>query len=420
MKKFILCFLVLCTSFALISCVPNESKNNTDPKEEKEKIMTNHAVYDGVALPDELWQKPIYFFSKKDDRDEDERIKALYMRSDYDGNESYAFGYLGVPDGADEMRKCPAILLIHGGAGSAYWHWVKKWVDRGYVALALDYEGHVATKTATMDSPYTELYVKSEYPAPYNQNYNDSSKPLEQTWMYYAVSTAITGNSLLHYLPQVNEQQIGVCGVSWGGVITSIITGYDDRFAFSVPIYCAVGLKDGYGHISDYYQKNPAALVWDDATGIKNVDTPIFFVLPNNDFSMSPLPATKLYNECKNARVSYFDRMLHSQSIAAACAEVYDFADEIVYGKQILAKVESEPTADAKPIKLKLAQDQSIESATVFYCDEEPSGDTSWSRRRAIVSGNVITYSVPEGAKYFYIKTEDNFGRVVTTGIVTV
>ena len=37
------------------------------------------------------------------------------------------------------------------------------------------------------------------------------------------VGTATLGNSLLHGLPEADPQRIGVCGVSWGGVITSMM-----------------------------------------------------------------------------------------------------------------------------------------------------------------------------------------------------
>lgn len=410
-----LCFGCGCTGGGTESGTSTGSSDSSGNMRE----FTNHAVFDAVSLPDELWQTPETLRSEKDDRPEDARIQSYYMRSDYNGAESYAFAYLGVPDGASENNKKPAVLLIHGGAGSAYWHWVKNWVDRGYVALALDFEGHVPQKTATMDSPYTELYVKSEYPAPNNQNYNDSKKPIEQTWMYYAVQTAILGNSMLHSLPYVDVYNVGVCGVSWGSVITSIITGYDDRFAFSVPIYCAVGLKDDYGLISDCYAKNPDALVWDNADGIKAVNTPIYFVLPNNDFSMSPLPASRLYEECKNAKLTLYRGVLHSQSIAAAMFEVYDFADEIVTGRQKLIKINTQPDANGAPVSVTVPEGSKLDSAVLMYISEEPANGVTWSRQRCQIAGDIITYSVPENAKYFYIAAEDDFGRVVATKIVT-
>lgn len=109
------------------------------------------------------------------------------------------------------------------------------WVNRGYVALAPDLEGHVPLESGRMSSAPAELYERSAYPAPQNKNYGDAALPLDETWMYYAASTAILGNSLLHSLDMVDRYKIGVCGVSWGGVVTSVVSGYDDRFAFPFP-----------------------------------------------------------------------------------------------------------------------------------------------------------------------------------------
>ena len=380
--------------------------------------MTNHAVFDAVDLPDSLWQAPEFNRAPEEDRTEDERIKSYYMRSDYNGQESYAFAYLGVPEDASEQSKKPAVLLIHGGAGSAYWHWVRNWVERGYVALALDLEGHVPTKTATMSSPYTELYTKSQYTAPTNANFMDANKPIEQTWMYYAVQTCILGNSLLHSLPYVDNYKIGACGVSWGSVITAIITGYDDRLAFSIPIYCAVGLADDYGLISDCYKNFPAALVWDNPEGIKRVNTPIYFILPNNDFSMSPLPASRLYEQCKNATLTYVEGMLHSQDIAASVVDAYDFAGQAISGKQVFVKVKAQPSASGTPVEVILPQNCEINRASLYYTSDEPVASGTWSRRKATVNGSVITYSIPDDAKYFYIRIEDSNERVVSTKIV--
>lgn len=244
-------------------------------REEEKREMTMHAVYDGVALPDSLWQAPQYYRDTQNDRSDAGiagEIQALYYRSDYLGEESYAFAFLGIPEGASAQSKKPAVLLIHGGGGTAYWQWVREWVNRGYVALAMDLEGHVPKPEGTSDNMPADLYVDSQYNAPHNSNYGDAALPVEQTWMYYAVSTSILGNSLLHSLDFVDRYKVGVCGVSWGGVITSIISGYDDRFAFSVPIYCSLNLAESRGGtLSSYYRAHPEARVWDDDEGLSRV-----------------------------------------------------------------------------------------------------------------------------------------------------
>ena len=288
LKKCALVSLALCLAApALCGC----GKEGENEKPEEKREMTNHAVYDRVSLPDSLWQAPKIIEDTENDRTETGiggTIKAIYYRSDYDGQESYAFAFLGIPEGASADDKKPAVLLVHGGGGTAYWQWVKEWVNRGYVALAMDLEGHVPKKEGTSDNMPADLYTKSQYPAPHNQNYGDADLPIEQTWMYYAVSTAILGNSLLHGLDYVDIYKVGVCGVSWGGVITSIISGYDDRFAFSVPIYCSLNLAEAKGgNLNGYYRAHPAARVWDDDEGLSRVETPLFFLAMNDDVNKS-------------------------------------------------------------------------------------------------------------------------------------
>ena len=37
--------------------------------------------------------------------------------------------------------------------------------------------------------------------------------------------------------PEVQDEQVGLMGVSWGGIISSIVLGIDQRFAFTIPVY---------------------------------------------------------------------------------------------------------------------------------------------------------------------------------------
>ena len=62
--------------------------------------------------------------------------------------------------------------------------------------------------------------------------------------MYHAVADTILAHSLLRSHPNVNPENIGVMGISWGGVITSTVVGIDTRFAFGIPTY-------GCGHLAN-------------------------------------------------------------------------------------------------------------------------------------------------------------------------
>lgn len=391
--------------------------------------MTNHAVYDGVELPDSLWQTPQYFEASEYDRTEREiqgRIKAIFYRSDYDGEESYAFAYLGIPEGASASDKRPAVLLVHGGGGTAYWQWVKEWVNRGYVALAMDLEGHVPKPDGTSDNMPADLYTDSEYETPHNQNYGDANLPIEKTWMYYAVSTAIRGNSLLHGLDCVNVYKTGVCGVSWGGVITSIISGYDDRFAFSIPVYCSLNLAEcGGGNLTGYYKNHAAARVWDDDEGLSRADTPILFLAMNNDPNAYPDSISYTAERCKNAQVAFVRDWAHSHSHAFARPEPYAFADGIVKGGEGLLRVETQPEGSAGTVRFTAPEGAQVK-AYVAYTGGDMKKLPSWEHRRLTIENGSVSYEITEEMKnevggevtWFYIWFIDSQNRVTSTTAV--
>ena len=389
--------------------------------------MTNHAVYDKVALPDSLWTMPEY--DRDEDNDRTDRgikgeIRAIYYRSDYMDAENYAFAYLGIPTGASAQNKKPAVLLLHGGGGTAFWQWVAEWVNRGYVALAVDLEGHVPKKNGTTDMMPSDLYDRSEWSAPQNQNYGDTDKSIEQTWMYYAVSTAIRGNSLLHGLDYVNKYQVGVCGISWGGVITSIITGYDDRFVFSAPIYCSLNLTDSVGgFLAGLYKKYPAARVWDTDEGLKRVNTPVFLLAMNNDPNAYIDSLSATVASCKNGQIALLRNWAHGHSAAIERSETYAFADGIVKGSGLVKITDTKPAGESGSVRFTVPEGVTVKDAYIAYSGWDGDGIPAFQYGKLSVSGNTVAYRITDQmhddaggeVTWFYIALTDSLGRTVST-----
>lgn len=399
---------VLCFAMVLVSVVSTQACD----KEPEGRKMTNGPVYDAVNFPRELWDAPAY--ERDEQRDRNDEVKAIWYTTYCNGVETKAFAYLGIPKEATEKDPAPAVLLLHGGAGTAYYEWVQMWVDRGFVALAPDLEGHVPTQDGRMTSEPSVLYTKSEYISLQNQNYADASLPVEQTWMYYAAVTAFLGNSLLHSIPQADVQRIGVCGVSWGGVLTSIITGYDDRFAFSVPIYCSLNIAGNGGFLAEFYKEHPGALVWDDDRGLTKVTTPILFYTANTDSvnACSVLSVSKTYERCQNARLLIMDGFLHSQYYAANAIEPYLFAESIVGRGRAFAKAVRQPSAaDATFVY----DGDAAQEARIWYtADDVAVMAASWSSQRLEANGRQISCVLPSDARYFYIAVDDGGGGITS------
>ena len=401
------------TVSCLVAAGCSSKTSNEQPPSSPKREFHNYPVYDAVDFSLDLWQKQEYKFCPEYDRKESDcNIKGVFLRHDYKGEESYAFGYLGYPENFSEKNTYPAVLLVHGGGGTAYYEWVKAWNDRGYVAFAIDTEGHIPKESGTVANAPADLYTKSEYSAPHNQNYADADKsPIEETWMYYAVSLAVRANSFLRRLDYVDADKVGICGISWGGIITSITTGYDDRFAFSIPIYCTLNNYGSTGNIPSYYNDHANAVVWDDDTGLSNVKTPILFLAGISDINQTPQTVSKTASHCKNARISLVKGFLHSHAHALGREEPFAFADEIIFGKKTMATFENDDLSTANgTLKVVTPKGVTVNGSMLVY------SDSPWSvEYMPIENGRItITKTITTGG-YYYVCVETSGGLITST-----
>ena len=152
----------------------------------------------------------------------------------YQGKPTHVFAWLGLP--AERTGKVPGVVLVHGGGGTAFKEWVQKWNEQGFAAISIAVEGQ--TDERIPDAPPGAQWKRHAAAGPARTGvYGDSAAPLTDQWMYHAVADVVLAHSLLRSLPEVDATHVGVCGISWGGIITSTVVGIDARFAFGIPIY---------------------------------------------------------------------------------------------------------------------------------------------------------------------------------------
>lgn len=378
--------------------------------QEVKREMHNYSVYSsGVDYPSTFWEAPEYRYDESLDK---EGCKALYIRSDYDGEESYAFAYLGIPEDGKVIH--PAVLLLHGGGGTAYVEWVNAWVDRGYVALAVDLEGHVPLESGKITDYPANLYTSSQYRTPHNTNLADDNVDIDKTWLYYATKTGIIANSFLHNLEGVDPYKIGVCGISWGGFITSIIGGYDDRFAFMIPIYCHIGISEASTPIAGYLMSHPLFKIFDKTEALSLISTPTNLIVSNADIHGSLTAATELKDIMQNCSLSIIDRFPHSHADALYEIEPYNFANSVLANQEQISFID---LLDEK-VQVNIPDDYEVLSTTIYYTSDKVGYQAQWYKKEGTIEEGIVNTNLESDVAAYYVSIMDGLGSIHTSNLV--
>ena len=361
----------------------------------------------------------------------------------YDGanigdNKTKVFAYIGFPAEASS-QKVPAIVLVHGGGGHAFAEWVKMWNDRGYAAIAMDNTGFVPSKEGKglagreLDDKswwqhglWEEFAEEGYVNAPINDEMASYGKPLDEQWMYHAVACTIVAHNILRADERVDNTRIGITGISWGGVITSLAIGYDTRYAFAVPIYGSGYLDVSHGWMLDRFGNEPTKKQWSAAHRFDKVTMPTLWSCFPDDTPFSVNSNSLSYEDTKNAGaiLSMRQGMGHSHLRGWTPPESYRFADSVVKGGLPLTACVTEPAGRAFSFEIAVPTDASAVTARIVYITEPLSYskkaeedktvtiDQRWQFAPCTVEGNTVSGTLPAEAVDYYVElatvTDDN------------
>ncbi len=303
-------------------------------------------------------------------------IQAItYDGVDLAGKHTKVFAHIGFPENAE--GPVPAVVLIHGGSGHTDDIWIKLWMNRGYAAIAMDttgffpqspmeicQEGVKGSWERNLCEPFAEDgYVVS----PHCSSMRDGDLPVTDQWMFHAVSQAILANNILRNDPRVDSAKIGTVGISWGGVIASILIGVDTRFAFAVPIYGA-GYLGGLGACCENFRQ-PNVRHWLAEKYFDRVKTPAMWLGWNDDISFSVECNTLSYADTRHIKgtcLSMKHNMHHSHYSGYVPGESYWFADRITRGEEV-PMPDAVYTYGSREISFSCAAP--VKSVRLFYID---------------------------------------------------
>ena len=111
-----------------------------------------------------------------------------------------------------EGDTCPAMVLVHGGRGTAFDEWVRLWNGRGYAAIAVDLCG-CAPRIPT---PQTGIkYDRHDFAGPegWDASFQQMHQKTEDQWQFHAITALLRAHTIIANAKGVDPDRIGITGI---------------------------------------------------------------------------------------------------------------------------------------------------------------------------------------------------------------
>jgi len=374
---------------------------------------------------DELSKPPEFTWE-----DSEGSVRSLfYAGESYQEKPTRVFAYYATPgslQGDTKLDKdLPAVVLVHGGGGTAFREWAELWAKRGYAAIAMDLAGHRPQENVNQQQRENRTRLADGGPDQGDdEKFGSVDKAADQQWPYHAVANVIRAHSLIRSFAEVDPDRTAVTGISWGGYLTCIVSGLDSRFKAAVPVYGCGFLHENSAWIDRLGRMSPEqrerwVTLWDPSRYLPAVSMPILFVNGTNDFAYPLDSYTKSIAAVpRKKQICITVKMPHSHPAGWAPREIGLFIDHHLRGDQPLAIVNS-PSIAAGKARARYRSDVTITKAELhFTIDTKPINQREWHSLPATFDAGVVSADAPpaETTAWFFTVT-DARGAIVSTGV---
>lgn len=321
-----------------------------------------------------------------------------YEGEPYLGKPTRIWGYLAIPEKRE--GKLPAMVLVHGGGGTAFREWADLWQKRGYVALAMDLGGNGPGRKRLPDG---------------GPNQTDKEKflhkgELRDFWTYHAVAAVIRGVSLLASLPEVDADRIGITGISWGGYLTSLVAGLDDRLKVAVPVYGCGFIHENSAWNNIFARLEPDqrkrwVANFEPSRYIGGARMPVLWVNGTNDFAYPLDSYQKSYRLLESRNLCVTVRMPHGHKEGWTPVEIGLFVDQHLKKGKPLARVVSSKR-EGTTVRVRFKAEVPITSAALAHAPATgPWQKREWKSVPLKITGDTVTAELPKGRPLVYFVT---------------
>lgn len=370
--------------------------------------------------------------------DDSSPIRSLtYRNEQFQGKPTDVFAFYATPGSISgdksKDRNLPAVVLIHGGGGTAFAEWVWLWANRGYAAIAMDLSGR-RPESPQFDEKTGELIrqrvkrTRLEHGGPeadHIAKFQNVGGDITDDWQFHAVAGVVRAHSLIRSFPEVDADRTAVTGISWGGYMTCLVASIDDRFKAAVPVYGCGFLYEGESvqkRLIDSLDKKKRAewiRVYEPSAWLPKCRVPILFVNGTNDKHYPLSSYVRSFNLVKSAKqIRIGVNMRHSHPAGWAPAEIGLFIDQHINGGKPLPQM-SAPKTGKNEVTAEVTSALPLKKVQLhFTTDSGPLVDRKWQSRDASLSGTTISASVPAEATIWMLSATDSRNALVSTPVV--
>jgi dienelactone hydrolase len=347
------------------------------------------------------------------------KVHALkYAGEKYRGKSTRVFAYYASPKtlGQSADINAPGIVLVHGGGGTAFANWAMLWAKRGYAAIAMDLAGCGEGRKRLSDGGPEQGHT---------EKFSAIDEPLENQWTYHAVANVVRGHSLLRSLDGVDADRTALTGISWGGYLTCIVAGLDDRFKVAMPVYgCGFLRENSVWKASEFgkmttMQSDKWHRLWDPSRYIGYAKMPLMFLNGTNDFAY---PMDSYAKTCALVR----SKKNYSIQLNMKHGHIFDFPEFFLFVDQYILNgtpmpVVARPVIKKNKVSALVKADTTLIEAKLYYttATHDQNRSRKWQTVDLALDGNRIHGDAPPNdAKVWYVAVRDERKAIASSELI--
>lgn len=375
--------------------------------------------------------------------DDSSPIRSLtYENEKFKGQTTDVFAFYATPGtisgDASKDKNLPAVVLIHGGGGTAFSQWVWLWAKRGYAAIAMDLSGR-RPPAPKFDPETGELVsgfsrpgdrTRLERGGPEHgrtEKFTNAGGDPTDDWQNHSVPAVIRAHSLIRSFKEVDPERTAVTGISWGGYMTCLAASVDHRFKAAVPVYGCGFLYEGESvqrsaidQLSEE-QRQFWIETYDPSAWLPKCLVPILFVNGTNDIHYTLPSYSRSFGLVKGPKQIRIEvKMRHSHQAGWAPKEIDRFIDHHLLGNPPLPQLGKPENQDGSAVASAVSK-TGIKSAKLhFTTDTGRLAERDWSSVPAKIEAGKISAPIPDKATIWLLSVTDSEDAMVSTDVVFV